>query len=386
MTARPSTDPEQYAAPKAAVILTPGDVERLLHDDSADSRVEVLEKVSANYNTESFADREREIAEQIFRLLMKDAALQVREILSDRIKENPAIPRDIVLHMAHDVDSVALPMISTSAVLSDADLVNIVEASRDVGKLMAISQRPNVSSRVSDALVETHYPQVVSSLLTNEGADISTRALENIVNDFRGDPAVFDAMVERKSLPITLVERLITEASDAVARDLKQRYKLSDEQIARDTAGSRDDMMLRMLRHDLDESEVMELVQQMAAQDRLTHSLVMTALCRGQLSFFVSAMAHYAKIPYANALRLIADKGEHGFKGIYVKSGLPDTMFDAIRLILNVVQQLGSDEAVPGSLLYANRMVERILVAAGGRDVEYLPYFIALIRQNIHRH
>lgn len=384
MTVQPSTDPKPAAG--MAVILTPGDVERLLHDDSPDSRVEVLEKVSSNYNQDSFAEREREIAEQIFRLLMKDATLQVREILSSRIKENPNVPRDIVLHMAHDVDSVSLPVIAASEVLSDADLVNIVDATRDVGKLMAISQRPNVSTRVSDALVETHYPQVVSSLLGNDSAKISDRALESIIDDFRGDPAVIEAMVERKSLPITLVERLISQASDAVAGELKSRYKLSDEQLRGDKDGTRDDMMLRMLRHDLDESQVIDLVQQMAASDRLNHSLVMTALCRGQLAFFTAAMAHYAGIAYANAVRLIGDKGEHGFKGIYAKSGLPDTMFEAIRLILLVVKDLDDGEALPGSLLYANRLVERILSQAGGRDIEYLPYFIALIRQNIHRH
>lgn len=383
MNAQPSTD---RAVAQQALILTPTDVERLLHDDSPDSRVEVLDKVSANYNIQGFADREREIAEQIFRLLMKDAALQVRETLAQRIKENPEIPRDIVLHMAHDVDSVSLPLLEASEVLSDADLVNIVEASRDINKLMAISKRDHVSERVSEALVETHYPQVVTSLLGNDGASISERSLEKVIEEFRGDPAVIDSLIERKTLPITLVERLITEASDAVAGDLKKRYQLSDEQIARDTAGSRDDIMLRMLRHDLDENEVVALIKQMAAEDRLNPSLVMTALCRGQLTFFTAALAHYAGISLTNAKRLIGDKGEHGFKGIYAKSGLPDSMFEAIRLILGVVKSMEGDEAIPGSLLYANRLVERLLAASGGQEIEYLPYFIALIRQNIHRH
>ena len=45
-----------------------------------------------------------------------------------------------------------------------------------------------------------------------------------------------------------------------------------------------------------------------------------------------------------------------------------------------------NDDAIPGSLLYANRLVERVLAASGDKDIEYLPYFLALIRQNIHRH
>jgi len=381
MTAQLSIKPQ---AP--ALYLTATDVDRLLKDDSADSRITVLEKVAAQYNTEIFEGREREIAEQIFRLLMKDAVLQVRETLAERIRENPEIPRDIVLHMANDVDSVALPVLQSTTVLSDNDLVNIIDASRDVGKLMVISQRPQVSERVSEALVETSYPQVVTSLLSNDGAAISERALTKIVDEFRGSPAVIEAMVERKSLPITLVERLVQEAGEAVAAELKSRYDLSDAQLKKEAAGTHEDVMLRMLQHDIGDEEAIALARQMAAQDRLSASLVMTALCRGQLKFFTAALAQYANIPFANARKLVSDKGEYGFRGLYAKSGLPDTMFEAIRLILQVVRELEDDDAIPGSLLYANRLVERTLAAAGNREIEYLPYFIALIRQNIARH
>jgi len=106
MTAQPF-----ISATLSATILTASDVERLLKDDSADSRVSVLEKVSKHYNADNFGERERDIAEQIFRLLMKDTVVRVRETLSERIRENPNIPRDIVFHMANDVDSVALPVL-----------------------------------------------------------------------------------------------------------------------------------------------------------------------------------------------------------------------------------------------------------------------------------
>lgn len=370
----------------APVILTPMDVDRLLRDDSPESRVAVLEKVSVHYNRSGFADREREIAEQIFRLLMKDTALRVRETLAERIKDNANIPRDIALHMANDVNSVAIPVLSASQVLSDADLVNIIEASSDLEKLMVISKRDYVSERVSNALVETSYPQVVSSLLDNDGANMSDRLLDKIVSEFRNDPGVVESLVERKSLPITIVERLVNEASDAIAEQLKKKYQLTDEQLKKDTIGTRDDVMLRMLRHDLSEDETKALVAQMAAQDRLTPSLIMTALCRGQLLFFTAALAHFAGIPLVNARKLIGDRGEFGFKGLYSKSGLPDSMFEAIRQILGVVRDLQEDEAIPGSLLYANRLVERVLAATGGQEVEYLPYFIALIRQNVQKH
>lgn len=367
------------------IILTPMDVERLLHDDSSDSRASVLDKITATYNSEHFQGRERDIAEQIFRLLMKDVALRVRETLADRLKDNENIPRDIVLHMANDVESVSLPVLVRSKVLSDADLVSIVEQSHDMGKLLAISKRATVSSRVSDALVETRYAQVMTSLLANEGASISDRSLEKIADDFRGDEAIVELLAQKPRLPITVVERIITQASHKVAAQLKEKYKLNDSDVKHDSSSVREDFMLRLLEHDLGQQEVEALVEQMAREDRLTPSIVMTALCRGQLLFFTVAMAQFSGIPVKNAMQLIADRGEHGFNGLYQKSGLPETMFDAICLLLRAVQDMDGDNSIPGSMLYANRLAERVIYSAGAQQIEYLAYFIALIRQNTHR-
>lgn len=368
------------------VILTPLDVERLLTDPSEDSRVGVLQKVADHYNHHRFGTREHEIAEQIFRLLMKDVALHVRETLAQRIKDNDNIPRDIALHMAADVDSVALPMLAESKVFSDADLVSIIEASRDISKLLTISQRDGVSHRVSDALVETRYPQVVSTLLSNETAAIGERTLERIVTDFRSEAGVMTAMVERNQLPLSIVERLVTEASTSIADQLKAKYSLSEDQLKKEAGNAREDVLLKLLSREVSDAEVNALVTQMAEDGRLTPSLAMTALSRGLYSFFASALAKFANVPFANAQRLLADKGELGFRGIYNRAGLPEGMYEAIRLIVRAVQELEGGEALPGSMLYANRLAERVLYMAGTQNIEYLPYFIALIRQNIPRH
>jgi uncharacterized protein (DUF2336 family) len=367
------------------IILTPMDVERLLNDPSSDSRASILEKIGAHYNEEKLHGREQEIAEQIFRLLMKDVGLRVRESLAERLKDNPNVPRDIVLHMANDVESVAVPVLSATTVLSDADLVSIVEKSPDMAKLIAISARKLVSERVSDALVETRYAQVMQSLLHNEGTSISERALGKIVSDFSTNKEIMEALAQKPRLPITIVERIITQASDAVATQLKAQYKLNDTDAKKNATEVREDFILRILEQDMGQREVEVLVAQMAKEERLTPSIVMTALCRGQLLFFTIAMAQFAGIATSNAMRLVEDRGEHGFNGLYQKSGLPESMMDAVRLLLRAVQDMKKNDALPGSRLYANRLAEQVIVSAGSQQIEYLPYFIALIRQNTQR-
>jgi len=373
------------AQDEAPLILTSSDVAHLLKDDSADARLDVLNKVSNHYNGKKFGENERAVAEQIFRLLMKDAHLKVRENLAQRIRENPEIPRDIILHLANDHERVSLPVLEASQVLSDADLVNIIDSSREVSKLMAISKRDTVSGRVTDALVETNYPDVISSVVSNEGATISQRTFEKVIDDFSRERQVMDSIVSRAHLPIAVVEKLINHATEAVAGELKKKYKLTDEQIRKDTSGTREDTTLRMLELEDDPAAIGALVEQMASEGRLTPSIIMTALCRGQHYFFTAALANLAHIPLHNAEKLVKDKGELGFRALYERTEMPESMFHAVRLLLHVVQEVSETDAMPGSLLYANRLVERLLAHAGNQEVQNLPYIMALVRQNVVR-
>lgn len=366
-----------------SMMLSAEDVERLLRDDSPESRGSILEKVAVQYNAKRLTQSEQEIAEHIFRLLMRDLSTRVRETLAEHVKDNENIPRDIVLHLAQDVEPVAIPVLEVSKVLSDADLVSIVEASHDIGKLLAISQRENVSVRVSDALVETNYTQVLTSLLGNKGAEISAQGLNKIAAECADQGGVMQALIDHPNLPVTVVERVISKASNAVAAQLKEKYKLDDSQVGAGSAKVRDEYMMRLIEGELSEQEIASLVEQMDADGTLNPSILMTALCRGQLSFFTIALATIAKISVTSAHKLLSDRGSHGFDGLYRKSGLPDSMINAVRLVLRAVQDLQGNDAVPGSMLYANRLVERIVETAGEQNIENLPYFIAIIRRNV---
>jgi uncharacterized protein (DUF2336 family) len=382
MTIPPSTS---AAADNESMKLSSDDVERLLRDDSPDSRSYILEKVATQYNQKRLTTSEQEIAEHIFRLLMRDLSTRVRETLAEHMKDNEDAPRDVVLHLANDIAPVAAPVLAASKVLSDADLVTIVEGSNEVNKLLAISARERVSPRVSSALVEANYTQVLTTLLANHGAEISTQDLGKIATDYADDGSVMQALAEHPNLPVVVVERIISKASEAVSAQLKEKYNLSDSAVGAGAAKVREEYMLRLFDGQLPPGEVEALVRQMIDQGSMSPSILMTALCRGQLAFFTAAMAAIANVPLANAERLLIDRGEHGFTGIYNKSELPESMMEAIRLVLHAVQDLEGGDAPPGSTLYANRLVERVVHSAGDHDIDYLPYFIALIRQNAQR-
>ncbi len=364
----------------AAMILTPSDVEALLKDDSAESRVGVLEKVSGHYNAGRLSEREGLIAEQIFRLLMRDAERLVRGALAMRLKANPGVPRDIVLHLANDHHEVATPVLSASSVLSDADLIQMIESTQEIIKLNAIAGRPLVSSRLSDALIDTRYPEVISSLLANDGASISETSLSSICSEFAAEESVMMAMAARAHLPAALVDRLMQQASASVTKALKKNYQFGAALVEKAAHAVQETTLAQLLSKPVSDKDMAQLCAQMHTEGRLNASIIMTALCLGHLHFVRHALAKLADIPVSNATKLLGDKGELGVRALYTRTQMPDSMYGAVSLLVAIAHELEAQHIMAGSQAYANMAVERLLTHPRAKDVDNLPYIMALLR------
>ncbi len=374
-------------AASAQLVLTADDVQRLLTDTGAAPRVEMTHKIGAAYNGKSQAPlgaREIIIAEQIFRLLLRDTELAVRTSLAHYVKDSPNIPHDIVIKMAQDVADVSLPILQFSEVLTDDDLMDLITAKDEVSRYLAISRRRVVSDRVSDALVEKNHEEVISALVSNAGAIISEHSFDRIIRDHRGNEAMMQAVSSRNYLPVATVEKLISVVSSSLAQTLKQKYKTPDVAIDREVEKTRESETLHLIRHTHSESEIEKLVRQLHASGRLTPSIILSALCQGDFSFFENSLAHLSNIPVANARKLITDRGELGFRAIYNKSGLPEAMFPAVKLLLKIVRELDTEGEKKGGSRFANRIVERILHHTEDTPMENLSYIIALVRRVAH--
>ena len=69
--------------------LSKTDVARLLSEPSAENRVETARKVATYFVKNTPTGAERALAEDIFRVLVRDAEVRVRKALSDTLKESP---------------------------------------------------------------------------------------------------------------------------------------------------------------------------------------------------------------------------------------------------------------------------------------------------------
>ena len=369
------------AVAKSSLTLTEADVKHLLEDTSAQGRADISGKIAATYAGAVLDTKERQIAEQIFRLLIRDTEVKVRATLAGHIKESTQIPRDIVMSMASDVAEVSSPILEYSEVLSDQDLLDIIHSTEDISRYVAISKRKTVSESVTDSLVHKGNDEVVGTLLNNTGANISDIVFDRIVDEYKENESLMQAVTSRPQLPPATVEKMMSVVSEGIADTLKKKYKVAGEQIQKEVDKSRETETLNLVRAAKSHDDVEKLITQMQDSDRLTPSMILSALCQGNFDFFESSLAKLSSIPVENARTLIADRGELGFRAIYNKSGLPDAMFPAVKLLLKIVREMDAEGNKATGASYANRIVERILHYSEENPIENLSYIIALVRR-----
>lgn len=340
--------------------LSKEDVAKLMTDPSAENRADASAKIAAQFAAEDLGPAERQIAADIFRALVRDVEVRVRESLSVHLKSSPDVPRDIAVALARDVDSVALPMLKFSEVLTDEDLIEIVKGEGST-KQVAIAQRPRVSSKVADALIDTGNETAVARLVSNEGAEITNTSLDRVMTDYKASAAVSNSLARRPSLPAAVSERLVAAITERLQAYLTTTMELAPDVASNLVLQARERATMGLVEYGSTDIELENLVEQLARKGRLTPSLLLRALCVGDLNFFERALARLGGVPLKNARMLIHDQGSLGFQSIYLKAELPRRLFPAFRAGVDVATETEYDGGSNDRTRYIERMLERML-------------------------
>ena len=338
--------------------LTQDDVERLLNEPSPLARAETAAKVSAVFARRDLRPNERALAEEVFRIMLHDSDVSVRRALSENLKDNPEVPRDVALALARDVEEVAVPMLHFSLVFTDAELVEIVRT-RPLACQLAVARRAEVSPTVSDALAETRSEEVVTTLAQNPGAEIADETYGKVIDMFSGNEVVMDSLAGRPTLPAKYAERLIAMVSENLRIHLATHPGLPPGLADRLIMQSREQATVALVSAEASDVELSELVRHLYAKGRLTASIMVRALCVGDFPFFEAAMAFLAEIPLDNARLLVRDGGGLGLESLCNATALPEAIYGMARIAVDVAQQTEYSGGRDGRDTYQRRLVER---------------------------
>jgi uncharacterized protein (DUF2336 family) len=355
--------------------LSQSDVARLLTEPSVEVRAELAAKMAHEIDSRHLTPDELAIAQDIARIMARDVAETVRRALAESLRRATHLPRDVALRLAHDVEAVALPILSDSPALGEADLVAILHHA-DPARQKAIASRNDVSEPVADALITEADESAVVTLLRNKAARIAEPSLHRAVDRFAGSEAVKSGMVHRASLPMTVAERLVVMVSEELRGYLLSHHALPPSVAADLVLQSRERAIIGLSvlssRHELE-----TLIRQMHRHQRLTPSLILRALCMGDLAFFEIALAVRAQVPAENAQLLVRDPGGKGLASLYQKAGLPANLLPVFRVAVDAVNSTGLDGGDRDFERYRARVISRVLSQCEDFSPDDLDYLVS---------
>jgi uncharacterized protein (DUF2336 family) len=333
--------------------------ERLLAEPSPAVRAEAAAGVASEFAGEALSDSERRIALDILEVMARDVERQVRQALSEHVKHCPFLPPSIARTLAEDVESVALPIIEYSSVLSDQDLIAIVRRGSEA-KQVAVAKRDDVTAEVSEALVDSGSEKAVGTLLANHRAEISEGSLFKVLDGFPETEEIQALVVERPMLPLTVCERLISSVSQDLREHVIARHELPPQMADDLMLQGRERALTQVLAEGSRIAEVIKLANRLHAKDALTATLMLRALCVCDLDFFQAAMAARTRIPFENAGILAFDEGRAGLEAIYGRAGLPDELFAAFRSAVDVIKDISRENRPRRRLEITERILDRL--------------------------
>ncbi len=360
------------------------DVEKLAADPSATARAATAGKV-ARQLAQALTENERRLAEDIVRAFMRDTETNVRGALAESLKSCAVVPHDVAMGLARDIAEVSVPFVQFSQVLSDADLLAVI-AENNIETQVAIAKRATVSESVSDALVQKGNEKVVATLAGNQGAQISPTTLDQIVERHGHRTSVAEVLAFRPKIPLSIAERIVHRIFAQLWAKLAERKSLPEDVVSDMVLQARERATIALLPAETGRYDVEALVAHLHANRRLTASIILRAVCMGDVRFLEAALAKLAGIPVENARLLIEDKSGVGFERLVQACGLPDKVLRIFQSAIEVANETGYDGGPNDRERYRQRVLERILTneqdGIPGNDLDYLISRLAASPEN----
>lgn len=354
--------------------LSEADIHRLIKGQTGEERASVAHRLCRRIAVDVLSDQERQYADEIIAILAEDTAELVRRTLAQTLRNSPRLPKETAFKLARDVESVALPVLESSPVFSDEDLIELVLAVTAV-KQAAIASRAAVSPSVSEVICEHAEASAVERLAKNLGAELSDKAFETTLERFPEAAAIHHSLVLREHIPPHITEKLVFMVSGQAFDMLINRHELPAQLAIDLAAGARERTTLDLVEQAGQTTDLPRFVSELSLNGRLTQSLIVRALCVGHMGFVEHALAELSGVPRERVWLMVHDAGPLGLQAVFDRAGLHRKLLPAFRAAVAVYHELEIDGGLHDRARFRMRMIERVLTqfqAIPKDDLDYL--------------
>nr|WP_298686607.1 DUF2336 domain-containing protein [uncultured Dongia sp.] len=276
--------------------------------------------------------KERVMLAEILRLLRPKTLRDARMELAYEMAGSTLAEPDLLKVFAEDEIEVASPVLFATNRLEPSDLISIIEA-KGADHAATIAKRKGPTIAVVDALARLEEPEILRGLLANAEAPFSIPALSAAALVAMTDVELQALVADRRELPESLAEDMMTWADPAVCETLNQRF-LFDAMAAspqRPVYGQKAQPMPPADSIAIAAEE--EAPEPAPGEIELTPASMISALRSGNLALFQAQMAHLANLRMGLVRKLMSENGGDSIALIARAIGLRRDEFAQIYLL-----------------------------------------------------
>ncbi len=318
------------------------------------------------------SDQERSLMYDILHRVIHDIESAMRVEVSQHLAEMPDVPRDLAKILANDDIEVAYPILTLSTVLLDEDLIEVAR-NRTIEHQVAIAERPDISEEVSDVLVELGEETVITTLLKNSSARITSATLEYIVEESRRINAFQEPILRRNDLPPHLAARMVMWVSAALRQYILDNFAI-DEAVLDDAleSVSLDIIHSAPLPTGTKSKELAKVLQEAG---EITPQLLVNALRDGEMRLFVALFERYTGLDENLIMDILLEPAGEGLAIACKANGVGKAYFAALYALIRRTR--------PGSDRQLRREIRAVLTLFDKMSVESAKEVTRRWRRNI---
>lgn len=242
----------------------------------------------------------QELLGAIFMSLVVEAERDIRQRLAEKLASAEWAPPALINVLALDEIEIARPIIRSSPVLKDHDLVRLlVEAT--IEHQIEVARRPMLGGVVVASILRQAEPAVLTALVNNTSAQMTDNDMRLLVEQARTVAALRSPLSRHPRLSAELSQALYVWVGQSLRQQLVDRFRLDPaklEQALADAVGEAhggavaEKEGLTVIAREGERAEMeRKLVDKLHAAGQLKPGYLVRALREGRLSLFCTSLA-----------------------------------------------------------------------------------------------
>lgn len=305
-------------------------IQLLLEDKEPSARAELIGAVAALLEVE-LSIREQELLADVLINLVRQAEIDMRQALAERLSVMENVPFRLILHLANDAIPVASPILQKSPVLSDLDLIYIIK-SRGPDYWEAIAGREGLSKQIIDILSDKRDPLTAIQLSKNTRTRLTRHAMVVLADMARSSDRLAKPLLLRRELPASMVKELY----EYVGQELKDMisayygYGVTPRNVTNDL----DDLIIEFAGPEklkyIPTEAMITVADKFVRRKELTFELCLSVIQRGQIASFIALFARYTGLSIEKTYAAIKDSKGYKLALICRAFGIQKNSFSTI--------------------------------------------------------